>query len=96
MGEPTSQLRTHNPEFKVPAKGFRLQLATMEPINVRKFRLEIAADHAVHSIQVSQWKKQLLVSASKLFTRGKKTQAKDETQTKQAALLAGRHARNGA
>lgn len=38
-------------------------------------------------IQVSQWKKQLLESASELFTRGKKTEAKAESQDKEAELL---------
>ena len=32
----------------------------MEAISGRKPLQEIAADHAVHMIQVSQWKKQLL------------------------------------
>jgi transposase len=47
----------------------------MEAISGRKTIQEIAADHAIHPIQVSQWKKQLLEGASDLFTRGKKTQA---------------------
>ncbi|MBW4531524.1 MAG: hypothetical protein KME02_12645 [Aphanothece saxicola GSE-SYN-MK-01-06B] len=45
----------------------------MEAISGRKTLQEIAADHAVHPIQVSQWKKQLLEGASDLFTRGNKT-----------------------
>ncbi|AFY27470.1 IS3 family transposase [Cyanobium gracile] len=59
----------------------------MEAISGRKTLQEIAADHAVHPIQVSQWKKQLLEGASDLFTRGKKTQAKDESQAKEAELF---------
>jgi hypothetical protein len=59
----------------------------MEAISGRKTLQETGADHAVHPIQVSQWKKQLLEGASDLFTRGKKTQAKDESQAKEAELF---------
>ena len=74
-----SKRRTHSPEFKARV--------AMEAISGRKTLQEIAADHAVHPIQVSQWKKQLLEGASDLFTRGNKTQAKDETQAKEAELF---------
>jgi putative transposase len=74
-----SKRRTHSPEFKAKV--------AMEAISGRKTLQEIAADHAVHPIQVSQWKKQLLEGASDLFTRGKKTQTKDESQAKQAELF---------
>ncbi|WP_286194506.1 transposase [Synechococcus sp. CCY 0621] len=63
--------RNHSPEFKAKV--------AMEAISGTKTLQEIAADHAVHPIQVSQWKKQLLEGASDLFTRGKKTQASDES-----------------
>jgi putative transposase len=61
----------------------------MEAISGRKTIQEIAADHAIHPIQVSQWKKQLLEGASELFTRGKKTRDKDkdEGQAKEAELF---------
>lgn len=59
----------------------------MEAISGRKTIQEIAADHAIHPIQVSQWKRQLLDGASELFTRSKKTQAKDEGQAKEAELF---------
>ena len=48
---------------------------------------EIAADHSIHPIQVSQWKKQLLEGASELFTRGKKSKDKEEGQAKEAELF---------
>ena len=38
-------------------------------------------------IQVSQWKQQLLESACELFTRGKKTESKAESQAKEAELF---------
>jgi transposase-like protein len=67
-----SKRRTHSPEFKAKV--------AMEAISGRKAIQEIAADHGisllyeahltVRPIQVSQWKKQLLESASELFTRG--------------------------
>jgi putative transposase len=44
-----SKRRTHSPEFKAKV--------AMEAISGRKTLQEIAADHAVHPIQVSQWKK---------------------------------------
>ena len=74
-----SKRRTHSPEFKA--------MVAMEAISGRKTLQEIAADHAVCHIQVNQWKKQLLVGASDLFTRGKKTQAKDENQAMEAELV---------
>ena len=58
----------------------------MEAIIGRKTLQEIAADHAIHPIQVSQWKKQLLEGSSELFTRGKKTQSNEEGQAKEAEL----------
>ena len=84
-----SKRRTHSPEFKAKV--------AMEVISGRKTIQEIAADHGINllyeahltvrSIQVSQWKKQLLESASELFTRGKKTEAKAESQAKEAELF---------
>ena len=59
----------------------------MEATSGRKTIQEIAADHAIHPIQVSQWKKQLLDGASELFTRGKKSKDKEEAQVKEAALF---------
>jgi putative transposase len=59
----------------------------MEAISGRKTLEEIAAEHAVHPIQVSQWKMQLLEGASDMFPLGKKTQAKDESQAKEAELF---------
>ena len=53
-----SKRRTHSPEFKARV--------AMEAISGRKTIQEIAADHAIHPIQVSQWKKQLLDGASEL------------------------------
>jgi transposase-like protein len=70
---------THSPEFKAKI--------AIEAISGRKTLQEIAADHAVHPVQVSQWKKQRLERASNLFARGKKTQAKDESQAKESELF---------
>ena len=42
-----------------------------------------AVNPSVRPIQASQWKKQLFESASELFTRGKKTEAKAESQAKE-------------
>ena len=65
-----SKRRTHSPEFKARV--------AMEAISGRKTIQEIAADHAIHPIQVSQWKKLLLEGASELFTRGKKSKDREE------------------
>ena len=69
----------------------------MEAISSRTTIQEIASDHGmdllyaahlpVRPIQVSQWKKQLFESASELFTRGKKTEAKAEIQAKDTELF---------
>jgi putative transposase len=74
-----SKRRTHSPEFKA-------KLA-MEAISGRKTLQQIAADHGVHHIQVSQWKKQLLEGASELFSPGKKSRDKDESQAKESELF---------
>ena len=47
-----SKRRTHSPEFKARV--------AMEEISGRKTLQKIAADHAIHLIQVSQRKKQLV------------------------------------
>ena len=59
----------------------------MEAISGRKTIQEIAADHTIHPIQVSQWKRQLLDGASELFTRGKKSKDTGESQAKEAELF---------
>ena len=59
----------------------------MEAISGRKTIQEIAADHAIHPIQVSQWKRQLLDGASELFTRGKQRKDTGESQAKEAELF---------
>jgi putative transposase len=71
--------RTHSPEFKAKV--------AMEAISGRKTIQEIAADHTIHPIQASKWKKKLLEGASELFHRGKKRKDKEEGQTKEAELF---------
>jgi transposase-like protein len=74
-----SNRRTHSAEFKAKV--------AMEAISGRKTLQQIAADHAVHPIQVSQWKKQLLEGASELFSSGKKRKEKDDSQAKESELF---------
>ena len=74
-----SKRRTHSPEFKARV--------AMEAISGRKTIQEIAADHAIHPIQVSQWKRQLLDGSSELFARGKKSKDTGESQAKEAELF---------
>ena len=71
--------RTHSPEFKARV--------AMEAISGRKTLQEIAADHAIHPIQVSQWKKQLLDGAGDLFSTGRKDKEKAEQQAREAELF---------
>jgi len=59
----------------------------MEAISCRKTIQEIAADHSIHPIQVSQWKRQLLEGASEVFTKGKNTKDKEDAQAKEAELF---------
>ena len=74
-----SKRRTHSPEFKARV--------AMEAISGRETIQEIAADNAIHPIQVSQWKRQLLDGASELFTRGKKNKDQEDRQAKEAELF---------
>ena len=74
-----SKRRTHSPGFKAGV--------AMEAISSRKTFQLIAADHAIHPIQVSQGKWQLLDGASELFTRGKQSKDKQEVQGKEAELF---------
>jgi len=69
--------RTHRPEFKAKV--------AMEAISGRRTIQEIAAEHAIHPIQVSQWKRQLQENASELFGRGQKNKAKEAGEAKEAA-----------
>ncbi len=48
----------------------------MEAISGRKMIQEIAADHAIHPIQVSQWVRQLLDGASELFPEGNRARTR--------------------
>jgi transposase len=67
---PMTKRRTHSPEFKAPL--------AREAISGRKTLGEIAADNAIHPIQVSQWKKQLVESADDLFSRGRLDKDKED------------------
>jgi putative transposase len=74
-----SKRRTHSPEFKARV--------AMDAISGRMTIQEIDADHSIHPIQVSQWKRQLLDGANVLFTRGKQSKDKEAGQAKEAELF---------
>ena len=74
-----SKRRSHRREFK--------SRVAMEAISGSKTIQEIVSDHIIHPIQVSQWKKQLLDGASELFSRGKKSKDKEESQAQEAELF---------
>jgi putative transposase len=59
----------------------------MKAISSRETLQEIAADHAIAPIQVSQWNRQLLDGGSVLYTRGKKREDKEESQAEKAERL---------
>lgn len=59
----------------------------MEAISGCKTIEEITADHAIHSIQVSQWKRQLLDGANELFIRPNKSKDVGERQAKEVELF---------
>ncbi len=59
----------------------------MEAISGRRTIQEIASEHSIHPIQVSQWKRQLLENASELFGRGKKNKDKEAGEAKEAELF---------
>jgi transposase len=71
--------RTHSLYFKARV--------AMDAISGRKTIQEIAADHAIHPIQVSQLKRQLLDGASVLFTRGKNSKDTGESHIMEAELF---------
>ena len=74
-----SKQTPYGPDFKPKV--------AMGAIRGRKTVQEIAADQGIGPIQVKQWKKQLLESASELFMRGKKTGAKAESPAKETELF---------
>jgi putative transposase len=74
-----SKRRTHSPAFKARV--------AMEAMSGRNMIQQIAADHAIHPIQVSQWKRQLLDGASELFVRGNKSKDTGEIQVKETELF---------
>ena len=59
----------------------------MDAIRGCKTIQEIAADHAIHPTQVSQWRRQLLDGAGVPLTQGKKTKDKEDGQAKEAELF---------
>jgi hypothetical protein len=81
------QRRTHSPEFKALAEGFRERWVAMEAVSGSTALQEIAVGHAVHPIQPSPWKRQLLDGACKLFTRVTQTTDLEEAQAKEAELF---------
>ena len=74
-----SKRRTHRPQCKARV--------AMGANSGRKTIREIAADHAIHPIQVSQWKRQLLDGASELFIKGKQTKDKEAELFQQIGRL---------
>ena len=74
-----SRRHTKSPELKARV--------AIKAICGRKTIQEIAANQVVHPIQVSYWKKHLLEGNIELFTRGKMSKYKEESQAKEAELF---------
>lgn len=53
---------------RINKPGFKAKLA-IKVISGRKTIQQIAANHAIHLLEVDQWKTQLTESASRLFMR---------------------------
>ena len=73
--------RNHSPEFKA-----RIAL---EAIRGVKTVQQIAADNHLHPVQVTQWKGQMLESASGVFERGGTQTARTQDEEKEKARLEG-------
>ena len=70
--------RTHNPELKARV--------ALEALAGRRTIQEIAAEYALHPIQVSQWKKQLSEGARDLFANSRRTKDKEDQQQRESQL----------
>ena len=60
---------------------FKSQIA-LEAVRGHKTINEIASEHEIHPNQIIQWKKQLLESASEIFSKGKGEKNKSEEALK--------------
>lgn len=58
---------------------FKAEVA-IEAIRGMKTLAELATEYQVHPNQISDWKKQLMVCAPELFSRGKKPHARTEEE----------------
>ena len=70
--------RTHNPELKARV--------ALEALAGRRTIQEIAAEYALHPIQVSQWKKQLSEGARDLFANSRRSKDKGDQQQRESQL----------
>lgn len=62
--------RRHSTEFKVKV--------VLEALRERKTLAELASEHGVHAVQISQWKKQALDGLPNVFKDGRGRGAKEE------------------
>ena len=62
--------RRHSTEFKVKV--------VLEALRERKTLAELASEHGVHAVQISQWKKQALDGLPNVFRDGRIRGAKEE------------------
>jgi len=71
--------RTLQPEFKAKA--------ALAAIRGDKTISEIAKDFAIHPVQITQWKSQLLSNAASLFAKGRANQDHEEQKKKEEQYL---------
>ncbi|BHH82698.1 hypothetical protein LA52FAK_09870 [Desulforhopalus sp. 52FAK] len=64
--------RAHSDKFKAKI--------AIEALKGIKTLAELATEHKVHPNQITTWKKQLLMNAEELFSRGKTSKSKTEDE----------------
>jgi transposase len=67
--------RAHSDKFKAKI--------AIEALKGIKTLVELATEHKIHPNQITTWKKQLLMNAEELFSRGKASKSKTEELTTQ-------------
>jgi transposase len=79
MKKKTNTRKIHSAEFKARV--------AMEAVRGMNTISEIASENKIHPVQVSQWKKDLLESASMLFEKESSLKRRDQEEERERAKL---------